>query len=217
MDLHDLAEAGTQNGSSGGGPDAPPQPPPRPSGPGLRPALLVLGLAVAIVVVFGVFAAVTNVGNGTPSSGTSSPVAVPGTSLEAVPAATALRPLQQAGEPPANIVDSLRLPAGSTAGRRTDNGAGLGSYDQQMTFSVKAAQAPVIQFFRIELARHGWGQRSSGPEMNHPDAIEVLGQKGGDDGSYWEAGAVVSPTRFAADGSESTRFVIRLFQVSDDL
>ena len=58
-----------------------------------------------------------------------------------------------------------------------------------------------------------------GPPRNANGSVEVLAEKAGDDGWYWEAGAVVSPTTFPTGHgarAESTDFTLRLFQVSDE-
>jgi hypothetical protein len=52
-----------------------------------------------------------------------------------------------------------------------------------------------------------------------PGTIEVLGQRAGSDGYYWQIGAVVAPTTFPSSGPGAktglTEFEVRLFQVSD--
>jgi len=187
--------------------------------------MVVLGLAVFIVVVFGVLAGVTNIDASGPANSGVRPATVPGTSLVAVSATRALRPIEQAGEPPGNSVDAVRIPVGAVVVSSANNTAGAGEYDEQVTFAVAASQSAVIDFFRTEVRRLGWGQYSSGPAYNEPATIEVLATKGGNDGFYWEIGALVSPTTFAKNGvlstskaaatTGTTRFTIRLFQVSD--
>ncbi|HMD46749.1 MAG TPA: hypothetical protein VKG43_11345 [Acidimicrobiales bacterium] len=214
MDLRDAAAPpGATNGSGPPPDEDPPRPPARAAGPSLRPALIVLGLAVGILVVFGIFAGFTTVANA-PSTTPTPPRSVPGTSLRSVGAARLLRPIELSGAPPANIVDAITIPSGAVALGHLN--LGVDQYDQEMRFRVAGSQGAVVQFYRAEMRRLGWGQMSSGPARNQPRTVEVLGQKAGDDGWYWEMGAVVSPTTFPAGSpAGGTTFAIRLFQVSD--
>jgi hypothetical protein len=212
-----LEDAPAQNGAAPARSAAPLPPPGRNTS--IRPALLVVGIAVGLVVVFIVFSALAGNGNsGTKPS--SSPEAVPGTSLKAVGAEMGLSPIIQGGEPPANIVNAIRVPAGSVRVSHLDNRGS--QYDQQVTFSAPASQAAVFDFFRTEMHRTGWSVADAGPAANAPKNVEVLGKKAGNDGWYWEMGATVSPTTFGTTsagpgtGSDSTRFTIRLYQVSDE-
>lgn len=196
------------------------QPAPR-RGPSLRPALVVAGLALIIIIFFGVLAVVTNVTTPPPSTRAFAPRPVPGTGLVAVPATAALRPIEQLGEPPGNIVDAVALPKRATVVQVTNNAGQADQYDQQVTFSVPASQLQVVDFYKAEMARLGWHIFSTGPARSPANAVEVLGQKGGSDGWYWEMGAVVSPTTFSSGdlqspaGGDVTRFIVRLFQVPD--
>jgi hypothetical protein len=191
----------------------PPVPPVR-SGPGMRPALIVMGIAVFIVLLFGVTAAITG-GAPTSSVHRGGALRVRGTTLLAIPAAPALGPIIEPGSPPANIVDSLTIPKTATVLTSTDNGDGASQYDKQMSFRVSASEQSVIAFYRSELTGSGWVLASDGPAYGQR-AIEVLAKKGGADGWEWEAGAVISPTTFSGSTSrESTQFVLRLFQIPD--
>jgi hypothetical protein len=193
--------------------------PPRRSGPGLRPALAVVGLAVVLVLGFGVLAVVTNVNTPGPSSHPFKAALVPGTSLVALPATNGLRPIETLGEPPGNIIDSVSLPQGARRVSVTNNGGNADQYDQQMTFSLPTSQAELVTFYQAEMKRLGWKIFSTGPATGHPGTIEVLGQLGGTDGWYWEMGALIAPTVFSphptANGGDVTHFTVRLFQEPD--
>lgn len=201
-------------------PGAEPLPPPR-AGVSMRPAFLVVGLALAIVVGFSVFAVLTTGDQraGIPTAPSSRAV-VPGTGLRATSAAAGLRPIESPGQPPANIVGSVVLPAGAVRYAVADNSSNADQYDQQVTFTLRGAtQGALFAFFHHEMQRYGWSIFSTGPAAHEGE--EVLAQKAGDDGWYWEMGAVVEPTTFASSaagrgtGAETTRFTIRLFQVPD--
>lgn len=207
------------NGSSAGhnGHRSPPLPPVR-SNTSMRPAMVVLGLAVFILVLFGAMSLGSGQGPST-STSTSPPTRVKGTSLLATAAATALKPIEHPDTPPGNIVNALTVPVGAVARGFADNTTSTGQYDEQMRFSVGASEDAVVTFYRAELAAKGWKIESVGEATDVKGGVEVLAEKAGDDGWYWEVGAVVSPTTFPAGGSpsaESTAFTLRLLQLSDD-
>ncbi|MGH9108069.1 MAG: hypothetical protein ACRDY3_01155 [Acidimicrobiales bacterium] len=219
--MKDLDVAAGGAGPAGPGRDAgTPPPPDRRSGPGLRPALVVLAVAVVIVALFGVGAVLTG-GTGSkghrPSHPTGGPSKVPGTSLRAEPAGRGLSPVVEPGTPPTDIVDALDLPAGSHRLSAHPSRATT-LYNAKVRFSVGANQASVITFFRADLARRHWHVISVGAARGHPGATQVLAQKAGSDGWYWEVGATVAPTEFASSssgGAETTPFTLALFQVND--
>jgi hypothetical protein len=192
-----------------------PLPPPRRS-PGLRPALLVVGLAGALVLGFGALAAVTGSSPGPPGPPSRPPKAA-GSSLRAVPARAVLAPIEHPGTPPADILDALAVPAGAVVGTHRNLNTSSTQYDEQMGFSVDATEAAVVSFYKAELKAEGWHVFDVGAASGRPGSVEVLAQKGSSDGWYWEAGAVVSPTTFGRRGAgQTTDFTLRLFQESDE-
>jgi hypothetical protein len=195
----------------------PPLPPVR-QRPGIRPALVVAIIAAGLVLCFGILAAVSP----TTTSRTGSDVApttprkVKGTSLLAVSALRALRPIEEPDTPPANILDAMTIPEGSREISVSHRTTGT-SYDRSMRFAVAAPQATLITFYRDELSSYGWKVASVGAATGVAGGIEVLAEKAGDDGWYWEEGAVISPTTFSGTSGarESTAFTIEVFEVPD--
>jgi hypothetical protein len=207
-------------GPSGGSPAGPSengdQTPKRMPGPSVKLASIVLGLAI-VVVVGGLLAQ----GFAGPSAPTPAPSVVPtakGSPLKAIPGRSDLTSLIADGEPPDDIVNAVVLPVGSLPGTVINDTNSAGSYDEQRLFTLASSQADIIKFFEIELPAQGWHTESTGPAKDQP-GFEVLAQRAGSDGFYWEIGAVVTPTVFAATGPGAknglTHFEIRLFQVSD--
>jgi hypothetical protein len=193
-----------------------PRPPVR-NFPNMWPALIVVGLAV-LLIGFGVFAGLaTSGGHRAPPS--PAPAAVNGSTLLAVPAAPGLAAIAQPGEPPANILDALRLPRGARAVSSSDFSTHASQFDQQVEFVAASSQAEVISFYRAELPALGWHVFSTGRAPHHPGAIAVLGKLGGDDGWYWDVGVTVLPTTFPTTGggagTNATPFTIRLIQQPD--
>lgn len=186
--------------------------PRRPAGPSVRPALVVLGIAVALVLLFGIGAALTG------SSPSPAPHASPvhGTSLPAEPAAAGLRPIELPGTPPSDVLGSLVLPKGAVA-RSSVKWDGSTQYSATMRFDVGTSQGAVVGFYRAELKARGWSIQDVGAARAQHGATEVLAQRPSADGWYWEAGVVVSPTTFGAGGAapETTRFTLELYEMPD--
>jgi hypothetical protein len=210
-----VVDSATDNaGKSPGTTPAAPLRPPNRSGSGLRPALIVVGVAALILILFGVGAALSSSGPATPSTSTA-PIQIPGSPLRAVPALSALKPVIQPGSPPANILNAMVLPEGTGTGTVTGAAGNTDQYDQSMRFSSSASQGALITFYRAAMTKLGWNVFSTGPAANN-EGFEVLGQKAGDDGWYWEMGAVIASTTFTSGSkAQTTPFTIRIFQVPD--
>jgi hypothetical protein len=178
--------------------------------------MVVVALAVVIILGFSLMAVVTNQKTPPPAARPFAARPVSGTGLRAVPGVTLLRPIEVSDEPPGNIVNAVSVPQGARRVGVANNGGGVDQYDQQVRLSVAASQADVLTFYREEMRRLGWDVSYDGPARNQPQTIEVLGQKAGDDGWFWEMGAVVAPSTFTRSGSDVTQVTIRLFQVPDD-
>lgn len=182
-----------------------------------------VGLAALILVIFGIGSALSgNGGSANPATTDAvppGPTKVAGTPLEAVPAKGALGALVHGGTPPADVVDALPLPAGSTRVAVAPT-RGITLFSASERFTVAGTQAAVVTFYRTELAALQWKILDVGPARGAAHATEVLAQRAGSDGWYWEVGAVVSPTVFPAGASAigttgTTPFALRLFQVND--
>jgi hypothetical protein len=173
---------------------------------------------ILAVVILGVFVTIGIVSSHQPATVRTNAGAgpVPGSSLRAEGAARALSVISQGGEPPANIVNAVVLPAGSVRVAHQDNGAG-GQYDQQVTLRSASSQGALVTFFAAALRQQGWQIFDRGPAAHAPGTIEVLGKLAGSDGYYWEIGALVPPTTFGpgAPATGDTDYTVRLFQVGD--
>ena len=148
-----VAGNGAMNGHT---PTAPPSPPR--GNTSIKPAMVVLGIAAGILVLFGAMAILSSQGPST-STTPSAPVPVKGTSLRSVAAATALKPIEHPDTPPGNIVNALTVPVGAVAHGFADNSTGAGQYDEQMRFSLGASEATLVTFYH----RAGdWPPRAGG-------------------------------------------------------
>lgn len=197
--------------------DAEPLRPPTPGGFSIRPAMVVLALAVLIVVGF-VTLGILSSHSPAPVKTAGVPSAVPGTALRAEPAAGALRPIVGSGEPPSNIINAVSVPVGSVRISHENNAAGAGQFDAQVTMRSGESQGALLAFFAATMHQQGWQVFDKGAAANNPGALEVLGKLAGTDGYYWEMGATIPPTTFGhgAPSTGETHFTIRLLQQNDD-
>jgi hypothetical protein len=182
----------------------------------MRPAMIVLGLAGLILVVFVAIAIVTSQAPTPVRSGAASSL-VPGSALPARAATAALSPIVRPGEPPTNIVNAVSIPAGSVRVAHQDNSVPTGQYDSQVSMRSGDSQAALLAFYAADMRLQGWQVFDRGPASNHPGALEVLGKLAGTDGYYWEMGVIISATSFAPGGPPrgQTDFTVRLLQLSD--
>lgn len=182
--------------------------------PSARPALVVVGIAAVLVLLFGVGAALT--GSSSPSAPSAPPTApVHGVTLRAVAAAPVLHPIERPGTPPADVLRSIVMPAGSSTVSSTP-WDGETQFSAKMGFRLATTQAAVVSFYRAELKARGWSISSVGAAEGTKGATEVLAQRASTDGWYWEIGVVVSPTTFTrTSAADSTRFTMDLFEEPD--
>ena len=175
------------------------------------PALVVLGVAVFIVVV-GVVASALASGSDTTLS--IHRITIPdGTSVPLTPAATAMRSIVSAGEPPADILGNLAVPSGSAVTRSVDLDQGAGQFDRTVVFRTGLSADQVADLDRTLLPRLGWKVLDGGsPASGSTSGTVVLFKKGSGDSFYWEVGATVSPTT----STGTTTFSLELFELPDD-
>jgi hypothetical protein len=209
MTLHDTEESTPQTAP------APVRPP---VGPGfsMKPAMIVLGLAVLILGVFIVAGILTSSPVQTTKTD-KAPSAVPGSSVRALPAAPDLSVITASGQPPSNILNAVSIPTGAVRISHQNNSAASDQYDAQIGLRSDDSQGALQAFYARDMKRQGWQIFEQGPADHDPGGTEVLGKLAGSDGFYWEMGAVISRTTFGPHDPPAglTDFTIRLFQVPD--
>jgi hypothetical protein len=220
------AEQGSDNGNGNGNGNGRPPPgdgtasvgPRELPGPSTRPALVVLGIALVVLLAGGIGAALTSSGSAAPPAAKSLPTAR-GATITAMPGRQTLAPIVTAGSPPDDILDAVALPKGATvkAGSATDNGIGL--YDHSLSFSIGVSEQRVIDFFRAELKAFKWEIVSQGAPPHGAPGYRIVGQHPSSDGYEWEIGVTVASTTFGSGSggaSDTTPFTVRMFAVTDD-
>ena len=119
-----------------------------------------------------------------------------------------------AGEPTSDILSAVAIPSGVTFVGSPQTGGEATSFDKSLVYGSSASSGSLYTFFHQELAANGWKIFSTGAPVGHP-GVEMLAQKAGSDGWYWEAGVIISPTTFHGS-TQSTTFTYRLYQASSD-
>lgn len=191
----------------------------RPPGPPVRLALIAFGLVLLIFV--GGFIGLALSSSNPSTTAPAAPLrTAAGDPAPAVAAKPLLKPMLQPDQPPADVVQALALPQGTTAVPKSLLDQTVSNYDQQMTFISPLSQGAVIAFFHDQLRSQGWSNFSQGrpatAELAPRGSVEVLAQHPGSDGYYWEVGVVVLPTGSAlGSATPSTHFELRLFVVSN--
>jgi len=175
------------------------------------PALIVLGIAVVILVGGVVASALASSGSGVlPIHSVTLP---DGTDVALVPATTALKPVISS-EPPPDILGSLAVPAGSDRRGFVNTDQNQTQYDRSVSFTSGLSSDQVVSLYQTVLPKLGWKVTASAPDTATgagTGTVEVLATKGSNDGFYWEAGVVVSPSSSAG----VTPFTVHLFERPD--
>ena len=155
----------------------------------MRPAMIVLGLAVLILVVFVTIGIVSSQSPAPVKHAARRRASCRASPLRAAPAAEALAPIVSAGraadQHPQRRVRPGRVASGSRT--RTTRPAS-GQFDSQVTFRSDDSQAALLAFYAADMKLQGWQVFDRGPAANDPGALEVLGKLAGTDGYYWEMG-----------------------------
>ena len=168
----------------------------------ILPAAAVLVVAVLTLTVFGL----SNMIGGSTTTSTTLPTIVGGLPMGATPLFGAWT---RSGAIAGNVVTALIAPEGARVlGAVATGGGGAGQFDREDRLVVDAPRARLLGFYRSNLVALGWKVIS---ESGTPHGgAQVLFQKAGTDGFYWEAGvSAFAPARAV------TPYTFRLFQVSD--
>jgi hypothetical protein len=195
--------------------DEPPRPPARPR-VSMRPAMIVPGIGLLILVLFiGAEFLTSNPVQQTKTSARA--FSVPGTPLRALPAVHDLEVITVSGQPPGNIINAVSVPEGATRTSYQNNSNGAQGYDAQITLRADESEAALNNFYKMDMKKQGWQVISTGPADHVTGGLEVLGKKAGSDGFYWELGAITSPTSFGegAPATGATSFSLVLIQEPD--
>lgn len=167
----------------------------------ILPAAAVLGVAVLTLLVFGFLNLVASPRTTT----TTQPVIFGGLSVGRT---TIFNTWTASGVVPANVASALIVPRGARLLSTVAVGGGQDAFDREDRLVVAAPRSRLLGFYRTHLLASGWTVISTSGTAG--GGVELLFQKGGTDGFYWEAGVVA-----AAPSARTTPYTLRLFQVAD--
>ena len=173
------------------------------------PAVIVLAIAL-VILIGGITASVLATGGPTTLTLTSVRLA-DGTVVHLAPGTDALRPIEQEGNPPSDILAALAVPRGTTTTGSLNTDQNTTQYDRTVDFTSTMSAYQVQDFYAVLFKRLGWKLLSNGPDSYQAGSTAILAKRGSNDGYYWEAGVVVSPTT----GAGVTPFTLRVFEVAD--
>lgn len=193
----------------------------RGAGPSLRPALVVVGLALLIVVLGGVLALAGTRSARPLPAGAGPARTVPGSSIKAQSARLVLSHVASDGEPPADVVDSLAVPAGASYLRAHDYDRGVAPFDRAVVLRAGYRERAVERFYVRLLSEEHWTvTRLGNPAGGRTD---LVAEKSASDGYEWrvvlvltsEHGAVSPALAGGGSSAVATRVELALYEVED--
>jgi hypothetical protein len=169
----------------------------------ILPAMMVLVIAIATLVIF---LGINFIANPTvKSTPTTVPIVVGNLATDV--ASTLLKGCQQPGNPPPDIAAALLVPTGTRATTPTQHpNGGAGDYDCLRKLATHATSSEILGYYTAQLRARGWSLFSHGSSNGSP---QVLFQKAGSDTFYWIVGITVT----ARHGAESN-WTYRIYQNS---
>lgn len=188
------------------------------SGPALEPVArmslrspAVIVLAIALVILIGGITASALATGGSNTLKLQSVTLANGTVVHLEPGTQALKPIMGNGDPPADILAALAVPAGAKTTGSLNTDQNSTQFDRTVDFTSTLPAVGVQDFYQVLFKQLGWKLIGNAPDSYQAGSTQLLAKKGSNDGFYWEAGAVVSPTTSAG----VTPFTLRLFEVAD--
>lgn len=184
-------------------PDAKPRPP-LTTTTSILPAMIVLGVAVATLVVF---MAINLVADRGVTTTTTIPVVVGGLGLDR--SSTVLSDCVTPGSPPADVVTAIVVPVNThPRGPFKLPNSGAGDFDCYRPLVTSTNAPSLLAFYKTQLEARGWTLFSSGASNGAP---QYLFQKAGSDTFYWVVGITVNPSVSTAN---VTAWTYRIYQNS---
>ncbi len=147
-----------------------------------------------------------------------------GAPLAATDATAAFKALEHAGEPPADILDQLPVPATASVVGTEDHDRGNGVYDRAVKLRIDASYAAVVAFYQTEVGKRHWAVISAGPPRSG-SGHQLLARRASRDGFYWEVAATVwtppappvaAPSATGGAPGPATRFQLRVQEVEEE-
>jgi hypothetical protein len=185
--------------------------------PSLRPAAIVLGIAAVIVLSGAALALVGSASAHAPANQLGTHVA--GVPFRAIPAQADLTHVEAGGEPPADVVKALTVPANSKFVGDSNEAANADQFERSISFSVPNPSSAVALFYGKELTAAHWSLQFNGKAAGD---LELIGQRNGSDGYQWRVAIVIesvnprlSPALAGSSQTSTSSVVMTVYQVED--
>jgi len=200
------------------GSDAAPEiPRPSPQFPRKGPALIFLGV-VAFVSLGGFLLAALS---STPKTSPAPLGQVAGSKVAAASASSFISKIAVAGEPPANVIEALVVPAGSTLSSFHRQAENLELFAGNVTLLAPDQPSDLVSFYRLELAHEKWKVTRTDATLDGKGS-ELFATIGGSDGFYWElevtvesSNPSVSPALGGGDATVASSVSLQLVELDD--
>jgi hypothetical protein len=173
------------------------------------PAVIVL--AIALVILIGGVTASALATGGSNTLKIQSVTLSDGTVVHVEPGTQALKPIVGNGNPPGDILAALAVPSGAKTTGSLNTDQNTTQFDRTVDFTSTLPAFKVQDFYQVFFKQLGWKLIGNAPDSFQAGSTQLLAEKGSNNGFYWEAGVVVSPTTSAG----VTPFTLRLFEVPD--
>jgi hypothetical protein len=206
-----VTDADYGSGPGSGGPR------PSPQFPRKGPALIFLGV-VAVVAIGGLLLAALSSNPKTPPA----PIGkVAGSKITAASANSFISKIAVAGEPPANVIEALVVPAGSSLTSFQRVSENLELYTGSVTLSAPDQPSDIVKFYRLELNHEKWKVTRTDATLDGKGS-ELFATIGGSDGFYWElevtvesSNPSVSPALGGGDATVASTVELQLVELDD--
>lgn len=109
--------------------------------------------------------------------------------LAIAPGGTAFAALDGPALVPADVLGALPALEQSTLVAWANIDQGRGAFDRAVLYRTSVPASTVFAFYQAAFARRGWTLLSTGSAVG--GGREVLAERAGSDGAYWEAGALI--------------------------
>jgi hypothetical protein len=135
------------------------------------------------------------------------------TDLTPQPAATLWQPIVYKGQPPADVLSNLSVPAGAVSTGYDNRDAGVGQYDRLARLFIPAGRDDVLAFYALQLPGQGWKVRGAASTAGGRGR-QVLAYRFSSDSFQWQVKVTVVPA--TRSGVAGTALSLEVWQLSED-
>jgi hypothetical protein len=146
---------------------------------------------------------------------------VAGSKIAAASASSFLSKIEVSGEPPANVIEAIVVPTGSTLSSFHREAENLELFAGSVTLLAPDQASDVVSFYRLELNHEKWKVTRTDATLDGKGS-ELFATIGGSDGFYWElevtvesSNPSVSPALGGGDATVASSVELQLVELDD--